>query len=196
MLDACCEGSRITEIIALISAYHCKSHLHVEIRIFSRALGHTAPTRIACYIKHRRESPPHTACRRLYGCHTSSPLHNIRVEGSRKTERNRKHCMESVDDISCHQDRDSETALLHCSLLHSIDLRRVHAVENRAYFSLRSLISHPCTARKLVHLADLLAKSHLLQEVIDLLVYFTFGSTRSQQKHGCSHDDPYKFHLL
>ena len=176
MLDAGSECCRVAEVITLITTYHCKSHLHIKIWILTRALSHAAPTRITGNVKHRRECPSHTACGSLDRCHASASLYDIRIECRCKSERNREHGVESVDDVTSHQHRDSKAALLHCCLLHGINLGRVDTVEDRAHFTLCRLVSHPCTARKLVHLADLLAKGHLLEKVIDLLVCFALRS--------------------
>ena len=146
MLDAGSHCCRVGEILALIALDHGNTHLCIEIRILTRTLCHTAPARITRHIEHRRECPSHARSSRLYSSHARSLLHYSRIESSCLSERNREYGTETMDHVTSHQNRYSETALLDGSLLHLIDFCRIHTIQYRTHFSFGSLVHQPCTA--------------------------------------------------
>ena len=184
VLDARRHRRGVGQVVALIAPDHSHAHLRIEVGVFARALGHTAPTRVARDVEHRRECPPHTRGRGLDGRHASALLDQLGVERGRQTQRYGEYGSETVNHVTAYDNGNAQTALLDGRTLHGIDLVGIDAVEYRAYLPLGGSLGQVGSARHLVHLADLLAKSHLREQLVDLALDIVLLGTAGQQDAG------------
>ena len=90
--------------------------------------------------------------------------------------------METVDDVTCDKEGNPKAGLLDGDALELVYLDGVHLVKDGAYLAAAEgigIICHVSACGNLVHLADFLLQSHLLQQFFHSVLYFGGSAHRS-----------------
>ena len=163
MLDTGGHGGGV-QLQSLVAAHHGFRHAGVKVSVFSTAFRDAAPAGVARYVQHGREGPPDTLCGCFQGSHPGSCLYQGGVKGGGQSQRDWKYRVETVNHVTGHKKRNTQTGLFHADALEFIDLDGVHLVQDGTYASRTEgvgIIGHVCTGGNLVHLANLLGQGHL-----------------------------------
>ena len=159
-------------LAALIARHQRAGDLSVQVRIFTRALGHSAPAGVARDVEHGREGEHHARAGGLLGGDLRRLMDQIGVKRAAPPQRDGEHGLEAVDYVLAEQQRDAQAALFHRELLPFARLRSVivdiNDAADQALLDLafqRQRIHVPAdgggiVARGLHHLADLLLQRH------------------------------------
>ena len=162
--------------------HHGLGHAGIQVRVFTAALGNTAPAGVAGNVQHGRKRPAHALRGGLNGSHAGAFFHQGGVKGGRQAQRNGENGVETVNHVTAHQERNAQPGFLHGNALELVDLRGVHFVEDGADLSLAEGIGILCDVspgRHLVHLADFLGQGHLRENALHAGLHLVTGTQRT-----------------
>ncbi len=118
MLDAGSYAPRLSQILPLVSPHHCGRIEAVQIWILARRFHHAPPARVPHQICHGRKGHMHSADSRFLRRHPGTPHGQLRLKGRPLSQRYRKHCPVSIDDVEHEQQRNLMRMLFHVSFLY------------------------------------------------------------------------------